>query len=132
MMDMYTYRADLFATPGFESNASKPDVTGWRVEALDGHIGHVDEATYEPGSSSLVVDTGFWIFGKRRMLPAGVVQRVDRVAETVHVGLTRDQIRAAPDYVEASHRGDTHYRRDLASFYDPDADSEPDADPDRD
>jgi hypothetical protein len=69
-----------------------------------------------------VVDTGFWIFGKRRMLPAGVVQRVDRMAETVHVGLTRDQIRAAPDYDETRHRGDADYQRELASFYEPGTD----------
>ena len=25
----------------------------------------------------LVVDTGFWIFGKKRLIPAGVVTHVD-------------------------------------------------------
>src|SRR4029079_10641077 len=103
--------------------APKPDVTGWRGGGLDGHIGHGGEATYAPQSGTLLVDTGFWICGKRRMLPAGVVQRVDRMAETVHVGLTRDQIRAAPDYDEASTRGDPGYRRDVASHYEQSADS---------
>jgi hypothetical protein len=123
-MDLYTYRADLFARPGFDSPSYRPDVTGWRVEALDGHIGHVDEASYEPEGSSLVVDTGFWIFGKRRMLPAGMVERIDRVGQTVHVGLTKEQIRAAPDYDEAQHRADVaSYQRALGAYYDDFADS---------
>ena len=47
------------------------DLTGWDVEAQDGHLGKIDEATYEVGRSYIVVDTGFWIFGKKRMIPAG-------------------------------------------------------------
>ena len=40
-MDIYLFRAEIVAT------APPPDVTGWDVEATDGHIGKVDEATYE-------------------------------------------------------------------------------------
>ena len=48
------------------------DLTGFSVEALDGSIGKIDEASNEVGASYLVVDTGPWIFGKKVMLPAGV------------------------------------------------------------
>ncbi|MDP9335740.1 MAG: hypothetical protein M3Q30_20875, partial [Actinomycetota bacterium] len=75
-----------------------PDVTGFDVEAIDGHIGKVDEAPYEESSSCLIVDTGFWIFGKKRMIPAGVVQRVDRDEKKIFVNMTKDQIKTAPDY----------------------------------
>ena len=53
------------------------DVTGYSVEATDGGIGKVDEATYEVGGSYLVVDTGMWIFGKKVLLPAGSIDRID-------------------------------------------------------
>ncbi|MBD0291736.1 MAG: PRC-barrel domain containing protein, partial [Thermoleophilia bacterium] len=46
------------------------DVVGFSVEATDGGIGKVDEATYDVGQSYLVVDTGPWIFGKKVLLPA--------------------------------------------------------------
>ena len=70
-----------------------PDVTGYDVEAADGHIGKVDEATDEPQSRRLVVDTGLWIFGKKRMIPAGGVQRIDPDGKKVFVGMTKDQIK---------------------------------------
>ena len=40
------------------------DLVGFGLEATDGHIGKVDEATDDLGSSYVVVDTGPWIFGK--------------------------------------------------------------------
>src|SRR4029079_4145246 len=96
-----------------------PDVTGFDVEALDGHIGKVDEATYENGEGALVVDTGFWIFGKKRMLPAGGVQGVDEDARTVFGSCTKDEIKQAPDYDE-QRRNDDAYRRDVGSHYEGD------------
>jgi hypothetical protein len=72
------------------------DLTGFGVEALDGSIGKIDEATYEVGSSYIVVDTGPWIFGSKVMLPAGVVERVDLQETKVYVDRTKDQIKAAP------------------------------------
>ena len=53
------------------------DLSGFKVEATDGDIGKVDKATYEVGGSYIVVDTGPWIFGKKVMLPAGVIQDID-------------------------------------------------------
>src|ERR1700753_1682494 len=53
------------------------DLAAYHVEALDGKIGSIDEATYEVGSASIVVDTGPWIFGHKVLLPAGTGQRVD-------------------------------------------------------
>ncbi len=50
---------------------------GFKVEATDGDIGKVDEATYEVGSSYIVVDTGPWIFGRKVVLPAGMIERID-------------------------------------------------------
>lgn len=53
------------------------DVTGFNVEATDGHIGKVDKATHDTDAQHIVVDTGPWIFGKKVVLPAGVIERVD-------------------------------------------------------
>ena len=34
------------------------DVVGYSVEALDGSIGKIDEATFDAGTAYIVVDTG--------------------------------------------------------------------------
>ena len=92
------------------------DLTGLDVEAVDGSIGKIDEATYETGQSSIVVDTGFWIFGKKRVLPAGVIDRIDMDERKVFVNLTKDQIKNAPDYDPDTWR-DEKYRSELGSYY---------------
>lgn len=94
------------------------DLTGFSVEATDGGIGKVDEATYETSRSYIVVDTGPWIFGKKVLLPAGVVQRVDLDSETVFVNRTKDEIKNAPEFDEDRYHDDT-YRTDLGSYYGP-------------
>ena len=93
------------------------DLTGYKVEALDGSIGKVDEATYEAGGSFIVVDTGPWIFGKKVMLPAGVIRDVDPDTEALFVNRTKDQIKNAPEFDEKRYR-DQDYRTELGSYYD--------------
>ena len=41
------------------------DVVGYDIEALDGGIGKIDEASDDVGAGYLVVDTGPWIFGNK-------------------------------------------------------------------
>ncbi|MFD3699717.1 RHS repeat domain-containing protein [Streptomyces sp. NPDC058646] len=62
----------------------------FKVQANDGHVGKVDEATEEVGSSYMVVDTGPWSFGKEVPLPAGTVVRADVEEKEVQVNLTKD------------------------------------------
>ena len=92
------------------------DLTGFEVEAIDGGIGKVDEASHEVGSSYLVIDTGPWIFGKKVMVPAGTVDRVDLDEQKVYVHRTKDEIKNAPEFDETRVR-DERYRDDLGSYY---------------
>jgi len=87
---LWAYRTDLAMT--------NRDLTGYEVDATDGRIGKIDEASQEVGQAHLVVDTGFWIFGKKRLIPAGVVDRVDDTERTVYVDMTKEQIKSAPDF----------------------------------
>ncbi|MBV8952482.1 MAG: PRC-barrel domain containing protein [Actinobacteria bacterium] len=92
------------------------DVAGFDVEARDGHIGKVDEATYETGASFLVVDTGFWIFGKKRMIPAGLVERVDADEKKVFLSVTKDDVKAAPDF-DPKRVQDAGYQAEVGDHY---------------
>ena len=77
---------------------SAPDVTGWDVVAMDGEIGKIDEVSYDAGRGWIVVDTGWWIFGHKRMIPAGRVISIDPDDRKVFVGMSKDEIKHAPDY----------------------------------
>ena len=39
-----------------------------------------------------------WIFGTKRLIPAGTVTSVDHDDHNVYVAMTKDQIKGAPDY----------------------------------
>ena len=77
------------------------DLVGYDVEADGGSIGKVDGASTETGAQWLVVDTGFWIFGKKRVIPAGVVVGMDHEGRRVIISMSKDQVKAAPDYDDA-------------------------------
>ena len=80
---------------------SAEELVGYDVEATDGHIGKVDGASTETDRNYFVVDTGFWIFGKKRLIPAGVMSRVDHTDKRLYVSMTKDQIKSAPEFDEA-------------------------------
>jgi hypothetical protein len=111
--DIWTYGDQ--STLGTDMTAGA-DVVGYSIEAADGGIGKVDEATYEAGSSYIVVDTGPWIFGKKVMLPASVISRVDVENETAYVDSTKDEIKNAPEFDEERYR-DEGYRDELGGYY---------------
>ena len=114
--DVWTYRE----SPQLGADVTAPgmDISGYKVEALDGSIGKVDDATYELGSSHIVVDTGPWIFGKKVMLPAGIVQSIDANEEQLFVNRTKDQIKDAPEF-DDSLLADDAYRSSVGTYYGP-------------
>ena len=77
------------------------DLVGYEVEADGGAIGKVDAASTDASAQWLVVDTGFWIFGKKRVIPAGTVVGMDHESRRIVVSMTKDQVKAAPDYDES-------------------------------
>jgi hypothetical protein len=109
--EIWTYR---------DTTLSQRNLAGLSVEAVDGSIGKVDDATNDVSGSFLVIDTGPWIFGRKVMLPAGVVSKVDMDTETVFVNRTKDQIKNAPEYDEDQYSDEAYresYRNSLGSYY---------------
>jgi hypothetical protein len=111
--DVWAYRDETEL--GYDAT-SGADITGFAVEAVDGSIGKVDKRNDDVSQSYVVVDTGPWIFGKKVMLPAGVIERIDSEEEKVWVNRTKDQIKDAPEYDE-SMAEDLDYRGDIGSYY---------------
>jgi hypothetical protein len=106
--DPWSYREDAGVTGA--------DLVGFKVEAIDGGIGKVDNASHDVNASYLVVDTGPWIFGKKVMLPAGVVNSVDHEERKIFVDRSKDEIKAAPEFDEDTH-ADSAYRDKLGGYY---------------
>ncbi|MGH2427909.1 MAG: PRC-barrel domain containing protein [Candidatus Limnocylindria bacterium] len=92
------------------------DLSGFGVEARDGSIGTIDESTNEVDASYLIVDTGPWIFGKKVMLPAGVIERIDETDRKVFVNRTKDEIKNAPELDEFGYH-DQAYRDQVGTYY---------------
>ena len=109
--DAWNYRADRRRTQGSGS------LVGYHVHATDGDIGKIDEASDEVGTSRIVVDTGPWIFGRKVVLPAGTVERVDDADRMVYVDLTKDQIKNSPELDESTNKDDAAYRDRLGTYY---------------
>jgi hypothetical protein len=110
-LDIWTYRSETYM---------QRDLSGKSVEALDGSIGKIDEATDDVGASYIVVNTGPWLFGKKVLLPAGVIAHVDFDTETVFVNRTKDQITNAPEYDEVKMSDDAfrkQYKSQLTVYY---------------
>ena len=110
--NVWDYREEL------RTQANASDYVGYDVEALDGHIGKIDATSKETSRHYVVVDTGWWIFGKKRMIPAGVITRADHDEKRLWVSMTKDQIKSAPDYDadELARSGDV-YRDKVGGYY---------------
>jgi len=112
-VDIWTYRQS--GRLGTLTDVSQ--AVGYEVEALDGSIGKIDKATRDSaGMGYVVVDTGPWIFGKKVMLPAGVIRDVHDDEEKAFVNRTKDQIKNAPEF-DDSMIDDEVYRGQLSSYY---------------
>jgi hypothetical protein len=108
--DPWTYRRDA------EMSGNQADLVGFDVEATDGSIGKIDEATYDVGHSYVVVDTGPWIFGSKVMLPAGTINRVDRNDRKVFVNRNKGEIKSAPKFDKDTYTS-RDYRDRLGEYY---------------
>jgi uncharacterized protein (TIGR02271 family) len=81
------------------------DIKGYDVYAADGNdkIGSIYDALVDEQGSFryFVVDTGFWVFGKKVLVPMGSVQ-IDYDQHRIYVaGMTKDEAENMPEYDES-------------------------------
>jgi hypothetical protein len=75
------------------------ELRGYKVEAVDGHVGKVDKGTPSPASGYFVVSTGH-IIGRKVVLPLSAIEQVDDEEHTVHLAISEEEVKAAPEYAE--------------------------------
>jgi hypothetical protein len=74
------------------------EITGYRIEARDGSIGHVEDFLFDDATwtlRDLVVDTRNWLPGKKVVIPLTAIGRMAWPEHTVHVALTTEEIQRA-------------------------------------
>ena len=88
------------STWNYRDSVTLPEesIVGYDVVASDGSIGTVEAASHDPDDSYLVVDIGFWIFGKQRMVPAAAVRQINPGARKVFLSVDKKAIKHAPDH----------------------------------
>jgi uncharacterized protein YrrD len=76
------------------------EVVGYHIQASDGEIGHVEDFLVDPQSwqiRRLLIDTRNWWPGKHVQISPSSIGSVDWAERKVHVALSREQIKAAPE-----------------------------------
>ncbi|GAA2799634.1 PRC-barrel domain containing protein [Nonomuraea dietziae] len=109
MTEHWSYREGVVSDPTMS-------MVGFDVEATDGKIGSVDEENNAVGASYLVVDTGFWIFGKKVVMPASTIIRIDPQEKKVYLARTKEEIKNAPEFDENTYQEPT-YRQQVGDYY---------------
>jgi len=128
MSDMFFFH-DTLEPPRDRGDRGLED---FRVEGSDGPIGTVADFSADDDEHYLIVHTGRWITSKNVLLPAGVVDKIDRDRRRIYVNATREEIKAAPEFEERRlgeraylEKIGWHYRRaDLTPAQRPAADKE--------
>ncbi|MDT9687619.1 PRC-barrel domain containing protein [Streptomyces sp. P9(2023)] len=109
--------ADIWGYAETSGHVPGTKLIGFTVEATDGTIGKVDKHTEDVGRSYLVVDTGPWIFGRRVLLPAGLVSLIDVENETVRLSCARDDIKDSPEFESGQHEDDSNIIKLIEHYY---------------
>jgi sporulation protein YlmC with PRC-barrel domain len=79
-------------------------VTGYRIEATDGEIGHVEDFVVDQETwkiRCLEVKTRNWLPGKMVLISPEWVEKISWPDSIVSVGLSRESIKSAPEYIES-------------------------------
>jgi hypothetical protein len=97
--------ADRFESDSPDSHLrSAQAVTGYHVEATDGEIGHLDGFVIDDETWAIryvEVATRNWLPGKKVLVSPGWIERVSWEDSKVSVGLSRESIQNAPEYLES-------------------------------
>lgn len=99
-------------------------VTGYRIVAADGDIGHVSDFIIEDVSWTiryLVVDTRNWLPGRHVLIAPSWISRVDWEGAAVAVDMTQRSVKNSPPY-DPARSITTDYATQLNDYYGKSAD----------
>ena len=77
------------------------EVTGYRIDARDDEVGHVEDLIVDDRDwiiRYMVIDTRNWLPGRKVIVPPQWVTGFDWKQKLAHVDLTREQIEKSPEF----------------------------------
>ncbi len=80
---------------------STNEVIGYRIEAMDGEIGHVEDFIVDVDTwiiRYLVIDTRNWLPGKKVLIVPQWAEEINWTATRVYLNLTRQAVKNSPEY----------------------------------
>lgn len=95
------------------------EVTGYHIHAQDGEIGHVEDFLVDDDTWKihyLMIDTSNWIGGRTVLIAPQWAETIDWMRQQVLVDVTRDVVKASPEYDPAADI-DGKYEERLANAY---------------
>lgn len=94
-------------------------VLGYRLEATDGGVGHIDDLLFEDltwGVRYLVIDPRTWLPGHKVVVSPDWISSVSWAQSRVYIDLTREAVKAAPGY-DPQAPWDEDYAKRLHRFH---------------
>lgn len=82
-------------------------LTGYHVVALDGRVGKIDDNSLAADSSFVVVDTGWWIFERKRLIPSVLISSISGPDGKIFLTMTKRDVRMAPAYRPIEHSSES-------------------------
>jgi hypothetical protein len=98
---------------------SVKEVTGYHIQAVDGHIGHVEDYIVDEETWTIrymVVDTRNWLPGRKVLVTPYWIKSVDWAGNTVEVDLTTEAVKESPHY-NPSEPVNREYEIQLYDYY---------------
>jgi PRC-barrel domain len=80
---------------------SVDEVAGYRIHAVDGEVGHVENFMIDDADWSIhyfIVDTRNWWFGKRVLISPFAVKSIDWFDRHVELNVSREQVKSSPSW----------------------------------
>ena len=90
------------------------EVTGYRVHAIDGEIGHIESLMIDDADWSVhyfVVDTRNWWFGKRVLISPLAVRAIDWFDRHVELNMSRELVKTSPPWDPLAAFNDEYAKR---------------------
>lgn len=94
-------------------------VMGYRLEATDGGVGHIDDLLFEDltwGIGYLIIDPSNWLPGHKVVVSPDWISAVSWAQSRVYIDLTREAVKAAPAH-DPEAAWDEDYARRIHRFH---------------
>jgi hypothetical protein len=112
-------RTDAPHNEGSPHLRSAATVTGYRIHANDGEIGHIEDFLVDDTNwhvRYIKVDTKNWWPGERVLISPRSVREIDWVGKLIYVDVNRQKIKGAPPY-DPSITVDGAYEEKFLTYY---------------